>query len=404
VSTLPYKMIDADEHLYECDDCFTRHLPKRFLSEGRAVHIVRAPGEAQGRVFIGNQKVSFFGRNPCDATGRPGALLDYYKNKDRHGSGNMLFHDGMIKAGDLPPSCDRRARIAWLDAENVEAAIMLPTIEVGIEYQLSKDVEALTANLTSYNEWLHEDWGFGGDGRIFSVPCLSLLDIDWAVKELEKNLARGARLVHLRAGPVHGRSPADPRHDAFFARCQEAGAAVAFHLGNSGETDYYSSMWGESANPPTHRFSPFQRATCFGDRAISDTLLALITHNLFGRFPRLTVVSIEFGSEWVVPLIKKMDRAAKMCGPKDWPFGVVKERPRDIFRRHVKVAPYPEDDIVGLARLIGAEAVLGGSDWPHPEGVASPVEFKDHIKEGLSEAEIRLIMRENTGRLLGIAA
>jgi len=83
---------------------------------------------------------------------------------------------------------------------------------------------------------------------------------------------------------------------------------------------------------------------------------------------------------------------------------VVKERPRDIFRRHVKVAPYPEDDIVGLARLIGAEAVLGGSDWPHPEGVASPVEFKDHIKEGLSEAEIRLIMRENTGRLLGIAA
>jgi predicted TIM-barrel fold metal-dependent hydrolase len=130
--------------------------------------------------------------------------------------------------------------------------------------------------------------------------------------------------------------------------------------------------------------------------------LALVTHNLFGRFPRLTALSIEFGSEWVAPLIRKMDRAAKMCGPKDWPFGDIKDRPREVFRRHIKVAPYPEDDIVGLARLIGPEAVLGGSDWPHPEGVFSPTEFLDHIKEGLSDEELRLIMRDNTGRILGL--
>lgn len=398
---LPYRMIDADQHVYETDDCFTRHLPKKYIDEGRAIHVVRKPGESAGRVFFGKDKITFFGRNPCDATGKPGALLEYFKTEGKSGKG--LFHGGIITADDLPESRDRNVRLKWLDAESVEAAIMLPTMEVGVEYQLSKDGEALCANLESYNRWLYEDWGFGADGRIFAVPVLALNDIDWAVSELERNLALGARLVHLRAGPVQGRSPADPIFDPFYARCEEAGVTVAFHLGNSGESDYYSALWGESANPPNHRFTPFQRVTSFGERAIHDTLLALVTHNLFGRFPRLMVASIEFGSEWVKPLLKKMDRAARMCGPDDWPFGNIGERPREVFKRHVKISPYPEDDIVGLVRLLGAEAVLAGSDWPHPEGVMGPSEFVDHIAEGLSEEETRLVMRENTGKILGLA-
>jgi predicted TIM-barrel fold metal-dependent hydrolase len=190
--------------------------------------------------------------------------------------------------------------------------------------------------------------------------------------------------------------------DPFWARCEEANIAVAFHLGNTGESDYYSSLWGEQANPPNHRFSPFQRVTSFGERAIHDTLLALVTHNLFGRFPKLGILSIEFGSEWVKPLLKKMDRAARMCGPNDWPFGDIKERPREVFKRHVKISPYPEDDIVGLVGLLGPEAVLAGSDWPHPEGVVDPREMLDHLAEGMSEEEIKLFMRDNTGRVLGL--
>jgi predicted TIM-barrel fold metal-dependent hydrolase len=233
---------------------------------------------------------------------------------------------------------------------------------------------------------------------------LSLVDIDWAVSELERVLALGARMVHLRPGPVGGkRSPADPAHDPFWARCQEAGITVAFHLGNTGEADYYSSLWGENPKAPNHRFSPFQRVTSFGERAIHDTLLALITHNLFGRFPQLNVASIEFGSEWVLPLLKKMDRAARMCGPRDWPFGAVTERPREVFKRHVKVAPYPEDDVVALVELLGAQAVLAGSDWPHPEGLATPVDFAEQMMGKLSAEDIRLVMRDNSAQLLGIA-
>lgn len=106
--------------------------------------------------------------------------------------------------------------------------------------------------------------------------------------------------------------------------------AVAFHIGDSGLCETYTAMWSERLRPPLHRYSPFQRVTAFGERAIHDTLAALITHNLFGRFPTPTVLSTRERLRMVRPLLKKVDRAAKTCGPSDWPFGDPGERLREM--------------------------------------------------------------------------
>lgn len=52
MNKLPFKMIDADQHFYETDDCFTRHLPRKWIDEGRAVQVIRREGEATGRVMF----------------------------------------------------------------------------------------------------------------------------------------------------------------------------------------------------------------------------------------------------------------------------------------------------------------------------------------------------------------
>jgi len=44
------------------------------------------------------------------------------------------------------------------------------------------------------------------------------------------------------------------------------------------------------------------------------------------------------------------------------------ENPVDVFLRNVFVHPFHEEDPIGLVKLLGADHVLFGSDYPHPEG------------------------------------
>jgi predicted TIM-barrel fold metal-dependent hydrolase len=71
------------------------------------------------------------------------------------------------------------------------------------------------------------------------------------------------------------------------------------------------------------------------------------------------------------------------------------------LRNNVWIAPYYEDDLPELARVIGVDKILFGSDWPHGEGLASPVSFTAELK-GFSESDIRKIMRDNALDLLGV--
>lgn len=108
-------------------------------------------------------------------------------------------------------------------------------------------------------------------------------------------------------------------------------------------------------------------------------LANLILNNLFWRFPNLRVLSIENGSAWVPSLLKAIDKAAKV-GRRGRPIGGhVTDLPSDVFRQHVWVAPYFEEDPVALAELIGVDRVLFNSDWPHSEGLANPIEFADKL-------------------------
>jgi len=82
-----------------------------------------------------------------------------------------------------------------------------------------------------------------------------------------------------------------------------------------------------------------------------------------------------------------------------WRFGTPPLKPSDTFRQNIWVAPFFEDDLVGLAHTIGAAHVLGGSDYPHPEGLLWPAEFADEL-DGLDAGDVRRIMRDNLAGLM----
>jgi predicted TIM-barrel fold metal-dependent hydrolase len=392
---LGYRMVDADNHFYEPDDCFTRHIEARFRD--RTARVERPSEDALGRVFIGSERSGFYSVAVGDHVGPPGMMRAFLRGETEQGAVNAA----PIDARKVPPFVVKKARLALMDEQGVEACIMLPTFGIGVEYQLRRDLEALYPSLTSYNRWVEEAWGFGRDRRIFSTPLLSLADIDQAAAELDRVLAAGARAVLLTPGPVAGRSPADPHFDPFWARLAEAKVPLVYHTGASDFARMYAAPWGETPDPPSHRHSALQLYLALGPRPVADSLAALILHNLFGRFPGLSVLSIENGSSWVAPLVRQLDELSRMDNRDMWRFGRLGEAPSAIFRRHVFVAPFHEDDIPSLAKLIGARHVLGGSDFPHPEGLAHPQQFAEGL-EALPADDVRAIMRENTAAILGL--
>jgi predicted TIM-barrel fold metal-dependent hydrolase len=390
---MDYQLIDADEHYYEPDDCFSRHIEARFKDE--TINVKRGD-DGLGRIFLRGQR-TFMSVMPGDYASAPGALEGLFAGEVADG----FTHREVINAKDHPAFIEKPARLALMDAQGVEAAIMLPTLGVSVEYDMRDDVELTYASLRSFNRWLEEDWGYGSDGRIFAVPMLSLLDISRALAELHRVIEAGARLVHLGPGPAGGRSPADPLFDPFWATAAEAGIPVVFHVSNSGYQHFYGTHWSENPDNPSHLQSPLQWALCNTERPVVDTFIALTLHNLFGRHPGVKIVSIENGSSWLKPLFKTVDKAAALGRRGPMIGGQLPPRPSEALAEHLWVCPFPEDDVHELIGAIGADHVLFGSDYPHPEGLREPRDYVGRL-DGCDVTITRRVLRGNTASLLGL--
>lgn len=387
MSQVDYPLFDADNHYYEATDAFTRHIETRYAK--RAMQWAEIDGKR--RLVVAGRINRFIPNPQFDPVALPGVLDEYFR-------GRSPANDIRGAFGELEPIRaeyrDRDARVARLDEQGIAGCFMFPTLGVGMEQGLLEDPDAAHAAFRAFNRWVDEDWGLHYQERIFSAPYLTLLDPDQALDEARWAVAQGARVVVMRAGPVlaptGGRSPGDALYDPVWSTLAAAGVTLAYHSGEAGYGRYMVD-WGESAE-----FEAFRRTPLYGivtsDRAISDTVAALICHGVFDRHPALRVATIESGSEWVAPLVKKLAKAHSQTP------GAFGSDPVAALRRHVWVAPYYEDDIRKLADTIGADHVLFGSDWPHAEGLADPRSFVDDL-EGFSDEEIRRIMHDNAEAL-----
>ena len=383
--------IDADNHYYESLDAFTRHLPRAFQRRG-----VRAVQSGKRVELLIGERVNRFVPNPTfDPIIVPGCLDLFFRGQSPEGQDRSQ----LMKVEPLRTEYrDRDARLAVTEEQGLDAVLLFPTLGCGVEEALRHDVPATMASLSAFNRWLEDDWGFSYRGRLIGVPMLSLADPDAAQVELSSLLERGARVVHVRPAPVptasgRGRSLGDPLHDPVWARLAEAGVPVAFHLGDSGY-NAFAAAWGAAGTFEGFGAVDVLSRLVVSDRAIHDTVGSLIVHGVFHRHPKLRVASIENGSDWLHRLVKRLRKLANQT-PSSF-----HEDPLDTVRRHVWVTPYLEEDLRALADLIGVERILFGSDWPHGEGVARPMDFARELS-AFSEAEVRRIMRENCLELLG---
>jgi predicted TIM-barrel fold metal-dependent hydrolase len=386
-----FPVYDADSHLYEPEEAFTRHLPQRFK---RDFYFVDALGR---RKLVIAGMLSEFIPNPTFAVvAAPGSHVKWYRADNPEGLTLRELSGKPIR----PPETWRTGagRIALLDEQGVHASLVFPTLASAIEERLGARGEATAALFHSLNQWTVDEWGFAREGRLFSVPFISLTHVDLALAELDFVIASGARAVAIRPAPVPdvrgSRSFGFEEYDPFWARVADAGLFVCLHASDSGY-DRVTQWWtgGQGEEFLAFERNPFQAMMDLLGRAISDSLAALICHGVFERHPKVRVAAIENGAEWVAPLLSRLDRA---YGQMPHAF---KAHPRAQFERHVYVAPFYEDDLGGLRNDVPIERILFGSDFPHPEGAAAPLDYLDDFRSYAPD-EIEKIFSTNLKGLL----
>jgi predicted TIM-barrel fold metal-dependent hydrolase len=383
MATVDFDAFDADNHYYEATDAFTRHLPSKY---GKLIQWAEIGGKQ--RMIVDNKIFRFIPNPTFDPVARPGCLDDYFRGK-------VAGDDIRAAFGALEPINPAYrhpdARVELMDKQQLAGCFLFPTLGVGVEEALLHDPDALHAVFHAFNEWMHDDWTFNFQERIFAAPYVTLQDPAQAEAEVEYALEQGARVVVMRSGPVRGpsfsRSPGDAIYDPMWARIAEAGILAAYHSGDAGY-GRYADEWGGGGDFQAFKNDPFRNVTG-GHRPIYDTVAALVCHGVFRRHPNLRVATIESGSDWVPLLLHALEKSYGQA-----PLAYEGVDPAQQVRDHVWVSPYYEDNLPVLRDELGADKMIFGSDYPHAEGLADPLSFVNDLP-GFSDDEIRLVMREN---------
>jgi predicted TIM-barrel fold metal-dependent hydrolase len=386
---LDHPVLDADNHYYEALDAFTRHLDPKLGP--RCVQWAEIDGR---RYHVLGGRVSHAVTNPTfDPVSKPGCLHEYFRGNPNGVNPLALLRDHEPIRAEYR---DRDARIRTLDEQGLEGCWLFPTLGMIYEEPLHHDPEAVCLTFHAFNRWLEDDWGFVHRGRIFTAPYLTLADPQWAIDELEWALERGARLVVMRpAAPTTAtgrRSPFDPTFDGFWARLNESGVTLVVHAADSGVSSDGFAVDGFAATFGHGGFTPTIKAFAI-EKAIHDYLLSMVLANHFARFPNLRVASVENGAEFLPDLFRKLrSQDTKLRG-------YFKEDPVDIFRRHIWINPFWEDDLNSVVEWMGADRVIFGSDWPHIEALPTPLDYLPETKD-LDAADRRRVLYDNAVQLV----
>jgi predicted TIM-barrel fold metal-dependent hydrolase len=427
---LSYKIIDADNHFIEPPDLYEHYIDPS--KKDLAIRYVKDPASGR-RVQLFADRPSKFSVSQVTYSQEELDKMLGEGQPRREDSGTPTVMPGMLLnrlnpfkglsaeernkliaelAGQSESYGNRDLRLALMDEQQIEAAIMYPASAHDIEFEFADNVDAMYANIRAFNRWIHEEIGYAPENRMFLPPYIALADVDLALKELDILLETGAPMVQIKGGHAHGgrgnpfggRSVADPVFDPIWSRVNEAGVRLCAHLGG---TDYqkYGADWSEDPEVTFGDFDAFQWVMYWGDRPALELTAGLILHNFFGRFPDMKVCLSEMGTVWLPYTLRKMDHAFLMGRKARYSeTGRLDRRPSEIFRQHFVVAPFPEENVRRVVDEVGLDPIVFGSDFPHGEGLAHPSEYIEAQLKDFTAAEQRRIMRDNMADFLKIPA
>src|SRR5580765_4665507 len=134
--TCNFPVFDADNHLYETQDAFTRHLPDRYKN---AVDYVQVNGRTK---IVVKGPISDYIPNPTfDVVARPGAQEEYFRKGNPEGKSYRELVGEPMRG--LPAFREPGPRLELMDELGVDRALMFPTLASLVEERMRDGPELI---------------------------------------------------------------------------------------------------------------------------------------------------------------------------------------------------------------------------------------------------------------------
>ena len=185
---MEYGLVDADNHYYESEDCFTR------FGDEEIERFVKWYSQGKKRFLAFGQTFQTMVPNPTfNPVTKPGIMHKRLRELAEGGERkNLDTNDRLRWGGQIEPLSehyqDRDARLRVMDEQGVDKVWLFPTLAVGVE-GLNPEMVQMTYKLFhSFNRWLEQDWGWSYKDRIISAAAIPVLDPVEATRELDSVL------------------------------------------------------------------------------------------------------------------------------------------------------------------------------------------------------------------------
>lgn len=262
-----------------------------------------------------------------------------------------------VTAWNDPGHSDPVAKIAAMDRDGVFAEVIFP--EVSFAKICSPMVMGADWGkmLSSFNDAIG-DFAATSPERLLCAYQIMPYDIDWALKEVDRIVAKGARCIQLPPYPVEY-GLRDYYHDEYkplFAKIQDAGLTILQHLDT--KEDFYEHI----ERDPTP-----MRGIAMGMPAMQmqEVFAYWLLTGIMEDFPKLKVVFVEPGLGWLPFLFETiLDGRIKQGHYK---FPKLKLLPSEYFKRQMGATFMYEPYGLKIANdYFGPDVLYWSTDFPHP--------------------------------------
>ena len=310
-------------------------------------------------------------------------------DEEQRGGRKLSLGDFDLDAFRDPGYHDPVARLAAMDRDGVAAEVLYSEVSAFRAFGLVKgDWRPISRAFTDH---LSEFAATDPDRLVVSYQ-VPIIDIDYAVGEVQRLAGLGARAVHLPNFPSEFGLPDyhEERYDPLWSVLQETGISISHHLGNR------ASLYDVFQRDPTPQAGIF---TALPAMALAEVVAWWILTGSLERFPGLQIVFVEPSLYWIPGFLASLDRKAE----RGYHFPGMRLKPSEYFHRNMACTFM--DDEVGLSQrhLVGIENILWSTDFPHPATTwPNSVEIVERQFAEIPAAERDLICQGNSARIYGL--